>query len=149
MATSRPYVPPRPTATSRSYSQTSNLTAAQVTRIVDGDTIHVSINGRSYKLRYIGMDTPERGRTYSQEATNRNAQLVSGQTVYLEKDVSETGPYGRLLRYVYLADGRMVNELLVREGYAKVATYPPDVKYVQRFRDAQTSAQYESRGLWR
>ena len=62
----------------------------------------------------------------------------------LEKDISETDRFGRLLRYVYLEDGRMVNELLVAEGFAQVSTFPPDVKYVDRFLEAQAA----ERGLW-
>jgi len=63
------------------------------------------------------------------EASNRNKALVENQTVYLEKDVSESDRFGRLLRYVYLESGAMVNELLVAEGFAQPSTFPPDVKY--------------------
>ncbi len=90
--------------------------------MVDGDTIDVLMEGREYRVRYIGIDTPEtvhptRGEEpYGREASSRNKELVSGQTVYLEKDVSETDRYGRLLRYVWLADGSMVNATLVAEG---------------------------------
>jgi len=102
----------------------------------------------------IGIDTPEtvhptRGEEpYGREASDRNKQLVSGQTVYLEKDVSETDQYGRLLRYVWLADGSLVNATLVAEGYAQVATYPPDVQYADRFLELQREARAEGRGLW-
>ena len=126
----------------------TNATPAQVTHIVDGDTIDVRLNGNSYRVRYIGMDTPERGQPGYSEATARNSQLVSGKTVYLEKDVRETGPYGRLLRYIYLDDGTMVNQRLVVEGFAQVATYPPDTKYVDCFRQAQTLARDAGLGLW-
>jgi len=116
--------------------------------VVDGDTIDVTINGRRYRLRYIGMDTPERDEAGYSTATRRNRQLVGSGVIYLEKDVSETGPYGRLLRYVYLPDGRMVNEILVEEGWAKAATYPPDVKYADRFRAAERAAREAKRGFW-
>lgn len=66
----------------------------------------------------------------------------------LEKDVSETDKYGRLLRYVYLQDGRMVNEVLVKEGYARAATYPPDVKYAEKFRQLEKEAKLSGKGLW-
>ena len=111
--------------------------------VVDEDTIDVRIAGRELRVRYIGIDTPEtvhptRGEEpYGREASNRNKQLVSGQTVYLEKDLSETDQYGRLLRYVWLADGSMVNALLVSEGYAQVTAYPPDVKYAHMFSELQ------------
>ena len=70
---------------------------------------------------------------YGKEASARNVQLVEGKTVYLERDVSKTDRYGRLLRYVWLGDGSMINATLVTEGYAQVATYPPHVKYADRF----------------
>lgn len=118
----------------------TGLTPATVARIVDGDTLRVLVNGVEYPLRYIGMDTAEVGQPTADEATALNRSLVSGQTLYLEKDVSETDRYGRLLRYVWLADGRMVNEELVLDGCAVASTYPPDVKYQERLRAAQQVA---------
>jgi micrococcal nuclease len=128
---------------------------AKVARIVDGDTIEVDLaSGGRATLRYIGMDTPETVAPgepvgcYGKEASERNKNLVDGKTVFLEKDVSEADRFGRLLRYVYLEDGRMVNQILVHEGYAQVATFPPDVKYQQTFLDEQRQARDASRGLW-
>ena len=103
-----------------------------VANIVDGDTIDVLIDGQEFRLRYIGMDTPERGELGFAEATAANVALVSGKTVILEKDISDTDRFGRLLRYVYV-DGEMVNMTLVEEGYAVPATFPPDVRYQQQF----------------
>lgn len=122
--------------------------AAQVTNIVDGDTIDVRINGETYRLRYILIDTPERGQPYAAAATAANRRLVGGKTVYLVKDVSETDRYGRLLRYVYLADGTFVNAELVRQGYAQIATFPPDVAKEAEIRAAQQEAIAAGRGLW-
>ena len=68
--------------------------------------------------------------------------------VRLEKDVSETDRYGRLLRYVYLEDSTFVNELLVKEGYAKASTYPPDVKHADLFVEAERYARQNNKGLW-
>jgi len=82
------------------------------------------------------------------EATEVNGQLVAGQTVYLEKDVSETDQYGRLLGYVYLGTGTLVDAELVKRGYAQVTTYPPDVKYQDLFLRAQQEAREGERGLW-
>lgn len=73
---------------------------------------------------------------------------MDGQTIYLEKDVSETDRYDRLLRYVYLADGRMVNEEIVRAGLAYASPYPPDVKHQDRLAAAQRAAQTAGLGLW-
>src|SRR6185436_19051123 len=78
---------------------------ALVIDIVDGDTIKVQIDGEVYPLRYIGIDSPERGLPYADEATAADEELVGGSTVFLEKDVSETDRFGRLLRYVWLARG--------------------------------------------
>jgi micrococcal nuclease len=94
------------------------------------------------------MDTPERGDYFFEEATQANAQLVEGQTVTMVQDISQTDRYGRLLRYVYLADGTFVNAELVRLGYAVIATYPPDVKYQAMFLELQTSAREQGVGLW-
>jgi micrococcal nuclease len=130
------------------------MIAARVVKVVDGDTIDVVIDSKQYRVRYIGVDTPEtvhptRGvEPGGIEASNRNKQLVGGKTVYLEKDTSETDQYGRLLRYVWLEDGTMVNAQLVGEGYAQVATYPPDVKYQDRFLALQRKAMEEGLGLW-
>ena len=125
----------------------SGTTSVVVTRVIDGDTIELSDGSR---VRYIGIDTPEsttQHECFGQAASARNKQLVEGKTVQLEKDVSETDRYGRLLRYVYV-DGVMVNEQLVLEGYAQVSTFPPDVKYQNRFLAAQQQAREAGRGLW-
>ncbi|MCL4266082.1 MAG: thermonuclease family protein [Anaerolineae bacterium] len=121
---------------------------ATVARIIDGDTIEVGINGVSYRLRYIGMDTPERGQPFFEEATEANRQLVEGQTVILVKDVSETDRYGRLLRYIYLQDGTFVNAELVKRGFAQVATFPPDVAHQALFITLERQAREAGRGLW-
>jgi len=98
---------------------------ATVTAIIDGDTIEVNLAGAIWRVRYIGIDTPEVGDLCSNEATNANAALVSGQTVRMVRDVSETDRYGRLLRYVYVGD-TFVNGALVSGGWAVAVDYPPD-----------------------
>lgn len=121
-----------------------------VTRAIDGDTIEIENGSR---IRMIGIDAPETAdprapvQCFGAEAARRNRELVEGHRVALERDVSETDKYGRLLRYVY-ADGAMINELLVKEGYARAATYPPDVKYEERFRAAEREAREARTGLW-
>ena len=127
------------------------LVMAKVVKVVDGDTIDVLIDGREYRVRYILIDTPEvfdPVEPFGPEATEANRRLVSGQTVGLEIDVSETDRFGRLLRYVYLPDGRLVNEELLRQGLAVLATFPPDVKYVDRFRQVEAEARAAGAGLW-
>jgi micrococcal nuclease len=139
-----------PTATP---SAAAGRTPAQVVRVVDGDTIVVVMGGVEYRVRYIGINTPETVdprkpvECYGREASQRNHELVDGKMVELEKDVSETDQYGRLLRYVWL-NGDMVNAILVREGYALASTYPPDVKYDELFLDLEREARQAGRGLW-
>jgi micrococcal nuclease len=126
---------------------------ANVVRVIDGDTINVEVAGQPFTLRYIGVDTPETKHPtkgvepYGPEASERNRQLVEGKTVLLEKDVSETDRFGRLLRYVYVDDA-MVNEVLVREGYARASIFPPDIRYVTRFKTLEREAIVAGRGLW-
>lgn len=120
---------------------------AKVTGIVDGDTIEVVIGGQTYRVRYIGIDTPERDQRYYAEATEANRKLVENKTVFLIKDVSEVDRYGRLLRYV-LADGIFVNLQLVEDGYAVPATYPPDVACADTFLASSRKARDAGLGLW-
>jgi endonuclease YncB( thermonuclease family) len=143
---------PIPTATTTPVPTSTPTSAlgvpAEVVRITDGDTIEVRIAGQLYPLRYIGIDTPETGQPFAAEATARNRELVAGKILYLQKDVSETDQYNRLLRYAYLADGTFVNLELVRQGYALAVTYPPDVQQDEVLRQAQQEATNTGRGLW-
>lgn len=127
-----------------------NLTAVKVSRVVDGDTIELE-NGQ--RVRYIGIDTPETVdprkpvQCFGKEASNKNKELVEGKTVRLEKDVSETDKYGRLLRYVYVED-TFVNDFLIRQGFAHTSTFPPDVKYQNQFLKSESQARIDNSGLW-
>ena len=85
---------------------------------------------------------------YGPEASARNKELVDGETLYPEKGISVRDVFQRLLRYVRLEDGRMVNMILVEEGYAQAATYPPDVKDAEEFVNLQREARDARRGLW-
>ncbi|MBI5729439.1 MAG: thermonuclease family protein [Candidatus Magasanikbacteria bacterium] len=122
-----------------------------VVRVIDGDTIELETGE---KVRYIGVDTPETvhpkkaAQCFGKEASNKNKELVTGKKVRLVKDISEVDRYGRLLRYVYLLDGTFVNLELVKEGYARPATFPPDVKYSSAFVAAAREARLAQRGLW-
>ena len=139
---------PNATATPKTLLPSSR-TVAFVTGIVDGDTIYVNIADRPFTLRYIGIDTPEMDSPSGPVAREANRQLVEGQIVYLEKDVSDTDRYGRLLRYVYLADGTFVNAELVRQGYAIAKAYPPDIRHHRQLSQLQGEAQRALRGLWK
>jgi micrococcal nuclease len=118
-----------------------------VTRVIDGDTIEVSINGDIYTVRYIGIDTPEEGQPFNHEASYNNENLVNDKTVTLIKDVSETDRYDRLLRYVIVGD-TFVNYRLVEKGYALPAIYPPDVACQSNFAQAEQTARGYKLGLW-
>ncbi len=136
----------------------SAQTTAVIRAVTDGDSFEVLLNNARERVRLIGIDAPEASvnrKAYrdaartSQEmdaivAAGQRAKsfvktLVSpGDTVTLEFDVRARDQYGRILAYLYLPDGRMLNELLLREGYARLYTFPPNVKYVNRLRAAHS-----------
>jgi len=129
-----------------------------VVKLVDGDTVWVRLADRVEKVRYIGVDTPEvhhptRGEEPGgREAAEVNRRLVDGKAVRLEPDVQLRDRYGRLLAYVWVKgnDGRelMVNAELVRLGYARIMTVPPNVRHVEMLRKLQVDAREHHRGLW-
>lgn len=119
---------------------------AELKRVIDGDTIEVVINDHTERIRYIGIDCPESSQAFGKEATRANQDLLSW-SIDLEFDVQERDRYGRLLAYVW-NDSVMINERLVSEGYCLVATYPPNVKYVDRFTAAQKYARENQKGVW-
>ena len=129
----------------------SKYEKAVVKRVVDGDTLLLANDKR---VRLIGVNTPETVKpnspveAYGKEASEYTKKMLTGKTVYLEKDAGDTDKYGRLLRYVYTEDGKMFNEVLVQEGYAQVMTIPPNVKYQERFVEAQRQAREGKKGLW-
>jgi micrococcal nuclease len=130
--------------------------AATVLRVVDGDTIRVRLAGGAIeRVRYIGIDTPESvkpdtpGQCFAEAASAFNRRLVAGRQVTLVSDVEPRDRYGRLLAYVYRRpDGLFVNEELVRRGYARPLTIPPDVRHAARFRQLADEARRAARGLW-
>jgi len=147
-----PSAQPTPTATSNA-TENVTFTEAECSRVIDGDTIEVSIAGETYTVRYIGVDTPELDdsrpeyRALAEEATQANQDLVEGKIVRLEKDVSESDRYGRLLRYVFVGYN-FVNAELVSGGYAWAKSYPPDTKYDALFHDLESEAENEGLGVW-
>ena len=76
-------------------------------------------------------------------------KLVGGDTIRIEFDVQKKDKYGRLLAYVYLPNGTMLNEEIVKAGYANLMTVPPNVKYQERLLKAYREARENGRGLWR
>ena len=131
------------------FYQTKNLLVkaeiVKVTRVIDGDTIELETGMR---VRYLGVDTPEDATCFTDQATRKNKELVEGKTVRLEKDVSDKDVYGRLLRYVYV-DNLFINLELVKQGYARIATFSPDVKFASLFLSAEQEARENNLGLWK
>jgi len=144
------FKPPISITSPTSFTADNTWVTVKVARVIDGDTIEID---GGQKVRYIGIDTPETVdprkaiQCFGKEASNKNKQLVEGKFVRLEKDISETDKYGRLLGYVWL-DNTLINEYLVKVGFAHVSTFPPDVKYEKQFLQAQQYAQKNSLGLW-
>jgi len=133
--------------TEEETSEVPKKETAYVIRVIDGDTIEVDLSGKAYKVRYIGINSPEYNQPFGDEATQANSSLVLGRTVILEKDVSETDKYGRLLRYVYVGN-LFVNAHLVKFGWAQASTYPPDVKYSDLFVSLEREARENNLGCW-
>ncbi|MFH1376199.1 MAG: thermonuclease family protein [Candidatus Woesearchaeota archaeon] len=120
-----------------------------VTYTVDGDTADVTINGETERLRFSGINTPETGECYYQEAKDKLTELILNKNVYLEKDKTDEGKYGRLLRYVYLDENNLVNEILVEQGYARVYDkYSYDTKRYEQLKQAEARAQNKNLGVW-
>lgn len=145
----------------------ANFTQAKITSVTDGDTVTAQAGSKSYKVRLIGVDTPETVHPsipvsfYGKEASNFTKENLTGRYVYLEKDVSETDKYYRSLRYVWLklpenlaypsfedVRDKMFNGILLRDGYATLATFPPDVKYLDHFRKIAKTASLKEIGLY-
>lgn len=124
-----------------------------VTRVVDGDTIEVDYRGSTVDIRLIGIDTPETVHPsepvecFGPAASRFTTTSLTRETVRLEFDVERRDHYGRMLAYVW-DDGKLFNGALVQRGFATVSTYPPNVRYVERFTAAQDQAQGAGRGLW-
>ncbi len=127
----------------------------RVTQFVDGDTIKVDMNGSTETLRLIGVDTPETHdprkavQCYGQAAAAFTRQLIGNQSVRLAADPTNTNRdrYNRLLRYVYLPDGRMVNAEIIKQGYGFAYTAFPFEK-ADEFRGYEQQARQKQLGLW-
>jgi len=120
---------------------------ARVIEVIDGDTIIIE---EGYRVRYIGIDAPEvhpEIEDYGIEAWQANRRLVEGKKVRLEKDISETDRYGRLLRYVWI-DDILVEAELVRQGLARAKAYPPDTRYQDYLEQMEVEARDAGRGMW-
>lgn len=144
-------------ANTQTFLATSTTQALYlVTRVVDGDTIVVSIDGTEQKVRLLGINTPETVdprktvECFGKQASEKTKSLLSGSSVRLEADASQgdRDTYGRLLRYVWRDDNLFINESLVSEGYAYEYTYRTPYKYQKEFKATQKDARMHNRGLW-
>lgn len=143
-------------------------TPAKIIRVVDGDTIKIELAGKIESVRLIGIDTPESkaNKKAKKDAARAGEDLKAivsmgkaaaeftktlvkpGDLVNIEQDVQPRDRYGRILAYVYLKSGKMLNEEIISAGYASVMTIPPDVRYQDRFLGAYRAAREAKRGLW-
>jgi len=140
-----------------------------IVKVIDGDTLTVNYNGKRENIRLIGIDTPEsfagkKARRDSKRSHTDMAQILqsgkkaaeytktrvkSGDLVSVEFDVEKRDRYGRLLGYVFLSDGRMLNEEIIKNGYASVLSIPPNLNYQERFIEAYRYARRNNLGLWK
>jgi endonuclease YncB( thermonuclease family) len=140
-----PATPAKPGQPAPAHPQVAN-----VTRVIDGDTLKLSTGE---EVRLIGVDTPETKHPrkpveyFGKEASAFTKQMVEGKEVRLEFDVQRKDKYKRTLAYVYVGE-TMLNAELIRQGYAQVATYPPNVKYQEMFLQLQRESREAGRGLW-
>jgi len=127
--------------------------SALVSRVIDGDTIEVRVAGRTDEVRYIGIDTPETVKPgtpvqcFGHRASDLNHDLVEGRRVRLDFDAERRDIYGRMLAYVHLGR-RFVNAILVRGGYARTLTIPPNDSHATLFARLARRAAIDGRGLW-
>ncbi len=137
--------------------------------VIDGDTIKVFFQGRKESVRLIGIDTPESRRNSRAKRIARKtgktlkciiqegklskkyvkSLVKKGDSIYLEFDIQQRDRYRRILAYVYLSNGKMLNEEILKAGYGTPYTVPPNIKYVERFLEIYKQARYERKGLWR
>jgi micrococcal nuclease len=135
----------------------------KVTRIVDGDTIIVTVDrpggplpaGRAHRIRLLEIDTPETVRPNqpvqcggASATAFAREELPVGSTVFLQADREDRDEYGRYLRYVWDAEGEFYNEKAVAEGHARAVLFRPNDRYIERIRRAEAAAKLQSRGIW-
>lgn len=142
----------------------SGFIAGTVTRVVDGDTAEITVDGTKHKVRFLGVDTPETVHPnkpvqfYGKEASNFTKESLTGKRVWLEYDSSPQDRYGRHLAYIWTAKPKSVNESSIRkdmynarlllDGYAKVMIIKPNKRYETLFKKFESEARESKRGLW-
>lgn len=127
-----------------------------VTKVIDGDTLMVKINDKEESVRLIGIDTPETVdprktvQCFGKEASEKMKELVENKMVKLETDSTQNDrdKYNRLLRYIYLEDGTLINKKLIEEGFGFEYTYQIPYKFQTEFKAAQKMAEENNLGMW-
>lgn len=144
-----------------SINLSSQKFSAKVEKVVDGDTVYAIFNngvlndGQKYKIRLIGIDTPESKHINKTKNTKEGIiayeytkKMLEGQNVIVEFDIAQTDKYGRFLAYIWL-DNELYNKHLLDIGYAKIMTIQPNSKYVEEFKTAQEKARKNEVGFWK
>ena len=144
-------IPAEPTLTTPLDTHDRGLVKARVLEVISATDIRVDIDGKEFRVRYLGVDVPQRSTEPSgprEKALEFNRFLVEGRTVELERGDVESDARGNLLRYVYV-DGEMVNKWLIINGYAMVGDPPSDARYQTDFLLAEENAKSGKRGIWK
>lgn len=133
----------------------STLEAGDVIRVVDGDTFVCDISNKQTTVRLIGVDAPEsvnidksKNTPEGKEVSKYLENLIADKTVYLEYDISTSDRYGRTLAYVYLENGQMLQDILLKEGLVRLMTVQPNSKYADHFNRIETIAKKNETGYW-
>jgi len=121
---------------------------AVLVKVVDGDTAEVTVGGQALTIRYVGIDTPERGEPGYKAAAAANQSLLGNGNLWLAPDKTDKDRYGRLLRFIYTDEGVFVNEQMVAQGWAQPLEFKPDVTLAVEFRKLATEAAQAKRGFW-
>lgn len=137
-------------------NQNTSSNDYQVVSVVDGDTVKVNINGKIETIRTIGLNTPETVdpgtpvEYFGKESSDKAKELLLGKNIILEADPSQgdRDKYGRLLRYIFLSDGRDFGKIMIAEGYAYEYTYDTAYKYQTSYKETQALAKIQQKGLW-
>lgn len=134
---------------SYAYNKTFTLAkkeVANVTKVIDGDTIEVNQEGTAYKVRLLDINTPEKKQPYYQDAVNFLKAKIEGREVILEKGEENKDKYNRILRYVFL-EKEFINEIILKEGLANFYSYQ-NTQYTSKLKKAEKSAREEKKGIW-
>jgi len=148
-------IPENKTTSKIINSNTNGVGLYKVSKVVDGDTLKIVVNGKEELVRFLGINTPEvenpyrHAECFGKEASAETKKLLTGQEVYLlpDPEAPDRGKYGRLLRYIFLPNGEFINADLVKNGYAFAYIYQP-IKFQKYFINLESQARKSSQGLW-